>query len=770
MVAAGFESRRRRAEHESEHVTDRSLGPAGHALLDTFVPPLRLTGPDTLDFMVSQASPVDGVAVTLTDPSSGQHHFMYLSANLSAMLGYRIEEILGRPLGMLFGDRLPRRELDAIDAALAEGGQYECSLALRHASGKTVAVHTTHAPLPSLNRHARYRLILFRDLSKQTSERLLADQSLVVESLARGQDLGSLCHQVATHVESRLVDSGRCWLGVATHDDRLEPVVTGDHDLDLVGQSLRLIMSAGDPTSPRCVLVENMPDELAAPLLGSGARALWAFPALNSQNRPVGALVVAHTAEDIPTDDEVRFLDHLSHVVASAVERATVETSLAHRVLHDPLTNLPNRVLILDRLEQALARLQREPSVLSVLLVDIDRFKSVNDSWGSDIGDLVLMEVAQRLLGTVRSGDTVGRISSDQFLMICVAGGEVDAAAVARRVLRTVEDPIGLPEGKELRVSASIGVVVVDDGTQTAATVIGNAESAVGRAVKSGRARFALFDERLQYEAITRQDIEQALHDAIGRRELVLHYQPVCEVASGRMVGAEALIRWDRPGHGLLAPGQFIDVAEETGLIVDLGAWVIDQVASDLARWPRASGRAPVISVNLSARQLADPSLVSTVREALARHRLPPTRISFEVTESMQVDDFEAATDTLDELAAMGCRIAIDDFGIGYATLDYLRRFSVANLIKIDRSFVIGLEDSREDAAIVSASMALARSLDLLVVAEGVESLDQIELLNELGCHFAQGYGLSRPVPLDAVLELWSAEYLFPPPTINLAD
>ncbi|MEM9135042.1 MAG: EAL domain-containing protein [Actinomycetota bacterium] len=749
-------------------MTDRQLGQAGHALLDAFVPPLRLTGPDTLDFVVSQESPVDGVAVTLTDPSTQQHHFMHISANLSAMVGFRVEELLGRPFPMLFGDKLPLDEMKAVDAALADGGQYECALTLRHANGSSVAVHTTFAPLPSLHRQARYRLLLFRDLSQQTSERLLADQSLVVDSLARGQDLGSLCHQVATHIESRLIDSGRCWIGVSALDERLEAVVTGDHDLDLVGEVLRLVMGAGEPTNPRCVLVANLPERLAAPLLGSGVQALWAFPTLDSEAKPVGALVVAHIAEDIPTDEEVRFLDHLSHVVASAVERAAVETSLAHRVLHDPLTNLPNRVLIVDRLEQALGRLTREPSVLSVLLVDIDRFKAINDSWGSEVGDLVLTEVGKRLLATVRSGDTVGRVSSDQFLMICVAGGEVDAAAVARRVLRTLEEPIAVGDEKELRVTASIGVVVVDDGSQTPAAVIGNAESAVSRAIKSGRSRFALFDERLQYEAVTRQDIEQALHDAIRRRELVLHYQPVCEVATGRMVGAEALIRWDRPGHGLLAPGQFIDVAEESGIIVELGAWVIEQVAADLGRWPRVSGRAPVVSVNLSARQLADPSLLPTVRGALERHDLSPVQLSFEVTESMQIHDFEAATDTLDELSDLGCRIAIDDFGIGYATLDYLRRFSVANLLKIDRSFVSGLEDSREDHAIVSASLALASALDLLVVAEGVETLDQIERLNNLGCTYAQGYALSRPVPLDRVLELWESEFLFPPPVIRL--
>ncbi len=745
-------------------MTDRSFESAANAVLDPALPSSPFAGSSELQFVVSQRSPVDGVAVTLADPGSGLHHLLYVSPNLAAIVGQRVDDLMGRPFHLLLTDGDRKADLEAIDAALAEGRQYECPLSLRTAGGGAVAMHTTHAALPALHPGARYRVVLFRDLRQQTSELLLADETLVVESLARGQDLGSLCHQVASHAESRLVDSGRCWIGVSGLDGRLEPVVTGSHELDLVGPLLRLVMTPGEPTSPRCVLVDDLPAELARPLLATGVQALWAFPALDSDEQPVGALVVAHTAEDVPNDDEFRLLDHLSRVVASAVERVSVETSLAHRVLHDPLTDLPNRVLLIDRLEQALARLQRDPSALSVLLIDIDRFKSINDIWGPDVGDLVLTEVGRRLLSTVRAGDTVGRISSDQFLMICVAGGEVDAAAVARRVIDAMAEPVVVDDGHELRVSVSVGAVVVTDGNQAAATVVGNAETAVRRAVQSGRGRYALFDPRLQQEAVVRHGLEQALHRALDADELLLHYQPVCEVATGRMVGAEALIRWDRPGHGILGPGRFIDVAEESGLIVDLGAWAIDRVAADLAHWPRSAGVAPVVSVNLSARQLADSSLVATVREALSRHGLPAARMGFEVTESMQIEDVEAACDTLDELSSLGCRIAIDDFGIGYATLDYLRRFSMADILKIDRSFVVGLLDSREDAAIVSASLALASALDLRVVAEGVEGLNLIELLNDLGCHFAQGYALSRPVPLDEVLALWDKQYLFPPP------
>ena len=376
-----------------------------------------------------------------------------------------------------------------------------------------------------------------------------------------------------------------------------------------------------------------------------------------------------------------------------AIDHASAESDSAYQALHDPLTQLPNRALIVDRISQAMARLERDGTSLSVLLVDIDRFKAVNDMRGVDVGDRVLIEVADRLLAAVRLGDTVGRISSDQYLVMCVAtNGELDAASVARRILRSLADPIRIPDGEDLHITASIGAVVVTeaDADHSPAEVISNAESALATATSVGRGQFAMFEAEHQHDVVRRHEIEQALRNAILNDELVLHYQPLVEVRSGFMIGAEALVRWERPGHGLIPPDEFIGVAEDAGLIVPLEEWVIDRVCADLATWPKVKGRSAMVSINLSARHLEVDTLVPTVIRALQRNDLKPNRVGFEITESMAILDTEAALQNLEKLAALGCRIAIDDFGIGHASLDYLRRFSMASAIKIDRSFVAG--------------------------------------------------------------------------------
>lgn len=716
---------------------------------------------------MSQDAAVDGVAVTLAEPITNEHHLVYVSPSLASLLGYRAEQLLGRSLITLFGTHMAARELESIDAQLQIHSTVETSHLLRSGSGEAVAVHATHTVLPALAPTAGARLILFRDLSKRSAEQLLSDQAFVLESLERGQDLGALCHQVAVQIEDRLGSAGHCWIGVTDPQNRLEPVVTSGGDPEIVAHTLRLVMGSGEPTTARCVLVENLPTGLAQSFEIDGIVALWAFPTLDSKRQQCGALVVAHRGHEVPTDDEVRLLDNLAGVVGAGIERAAAEAVLAHRALHDPLTRLPNRALLVDRLEHTVARLERDPASLSVLLVDIDRFKSLNDSRGPDVGDRVLLEVAGRLLASVRLGDTVGRISSDQFLMICSANVGFDPSIVARRAIRSVQEPITLDSGEELRITASVGVVAVDGPGMSPTAIIGKAESALGSAVENGRGRFVVFEEGQQKAAAARHDIEQALHAAIVKNELVLHYQPVCEIKTGRIIGAEALVRWDRPGHGLLGPADFIDIAEDTGLILPLGAWVIEEVGKALASWPKSSGLSPVVTVNLSARQLADDSLVPLVLEVLERNSLPPVRMGFEVTESMRVDDYEAAVVALTALSELGCRIAVDDFGIGYATLDYLRRFSMADVIKIDRSFVAGLGRSKEDSAIVNASMALATSLQKRVVAEGVETAGQLEILAAIGCHYAQGYALSAPVPLETVLQLWAGGKLFDPPTTD---
>ena len=511
-----------------------------------------------------------------------------------------------------------------------------------------------------------------------------------------------------------------------------------------------------------------------------------------SGHRPVAAVMVA-TGHSSPDRKATVLLEHMAEVLGTAVTHATTEVAEHHQALHDPLTKLPNRALIVDRLGQAMARLDRDGVALSVLLVDIDRFKSINDTYGVDVGDRVLVEVAERLLAAVRLGDTVGRISSDQFLVICVAAnGELDTAAVGRRILRAVSEPIAIGQGRpvdrsisskddrpavidlsrqtidELSITASIGAVVIREAEQRPTTVIGNAESALSRATSLGRGKFAMFKAEDQNDIIRRQQIEQSLRRAIDfgngpGSELALYYQPIVEISSGVMVGAEALLRWDRPGQDVCGPDVFMPVAEESDLVMALDKWVINDVCQSMERWPKLAGRWPLISINLSARILGSETLVPTIREALDRYELPSIRLGFEITESMQVLDMQTALGNLNRLAALGSRIAIDDFGVGHASLDYLRTFSMATALKIDRSFVAGLTVSKEDKAIVTASIAMANSLGLDSVAEGVESVEQLLTLRQMGCKYAQGFVLARPLPLDIVLEIWNRERLYNP-------
>ncbi len=648
-----------------------------------------------------------------------------------------------------------------------EGGPisrlYTTTQTLRCRDGEPVLVHATYTTVPSMTPAAPYVVVQFRDLGRAAAESLLADQAAVVGSLSRGHELGRLCHQVADQVEGEIGDGSRCWLGVVNAEDMLEPVISGDMQFDDVAEILRIVAGSGTESMKRVVSADRLPERFTSLLTQRGVKSLWYVPMLGAGGKVRGALMVA-TPKERPDQAITRSLDHLGAVMAAAVEHATAEADIAHQTLHDSLTHLPNRALIVDRLGQAMARLERDGIALSVLLVDIDRFRTVNDTRGVEVGDQVLLEVAARLLAAVRLGDTVGRISSDQYLVMCVAtSGELDAAAVGRRILRSLSEPINVTDGDPLHITASVGVVVIDEPGASPATIISNAESALARASASGRGQMAMFEADLRRHVIDRHETEQALHRAITHEELVIHYQPLVEIRTGFIIGAEALVRWDRPGHGFLYPPSFIQIAEESELIVPMGNWIIDKVCSDLGRWPKANGRSPVVTINLAARQLAVDTLVPTVVSALQRNGLSPARVGFEITESMEIRDLDAAGTNLNRLSDLGCRIAIDDFGIGHATLDYIREFSMADALKIDRSFVAGLGNSKEDTAIVNASIALAESLELQVIAEGVENGDQLAALRDLGCRYAQGFGLARPVPFDEVLELWGRARLYEP-------
>ncbi|MBV9412022.1 MAG: EAL domain-containing protein [Acidimicrobiia bacterium] len=448
-------------------------------------------------------------------------------------------------------------------------------------------------------------------------------------------------------------------------------------------------------------------------------------------------------------------------VARDITERKNAEEQLVHQALHDALTGLPNRALFLDRLGLALSRLERRPGLAAVFFLDLDYFKVVNDSLGHSAGDQVLVAVADRLQHSLRDGDTAARLGGDEFAVLCddlIDEGE--AVQIAERLGAAVAArPVALA-GRDLVVTVSIGVAFANHSALRAETLLRDADAAMYRAKERGRARYELFDAAMRARAVARLETEAALREALDHDQLSLSYQPEVLLADGTLISAEALLRWAPDARVATVqdgapPTEFIAVAEETGLIVPIGGWVLHEACRHLARWREvAPERAPQsVSVNLSGRQLARSELPDVVEEALSSTGLPPSALCMEITESVLMDDLDVAVGALKALKAIGVEIAVDDFGTGYSSLAHLRRFPV-DILKIDHSFVSGLGRNPEDAAIVRAVLALARTLDLTVVAEGVERAEQLHELRALGCERAQGHLFSAPLSEPAFADL----------------
>jgi diguanylate cyclase (GGDEF)-like protein len=420
---------------------------------------------------------------------------------------------------------------------------------------------------------------------------------------------------------------------------------------------------------------------------------------------------------------------------------------LAHRAAHDTLTGLANRPLLADRLVHALARAQRSDGSLAVLSIDLARFKAVNDTWGHSAGDAVLVEVAQRLTQLVRPGDTVARVGGDEFVVVCEGLDDVeDAIAVAERVVDAVSPPIGVASSS-VAISVCVGIAIHSDEQSTPETLLRDAEAAMFMAKREGPNRWELFDAQLREQVHRRRDTEVALQGALERDELRLMYQPIVRLATGDITGFEALVRWARPGVGLVGPGEFIELAEETHLIHEIGAWVFEQAARQVALWnSQHPDRAPLtISVNVSPRQFGHPGFVERLERIIRRTGVDPQSLLLEITESVLVSGADQGLALLENIKRLGLRLAIDDFGTGYSALAYLRQFPV-DVVKIDRVFMEELGRLAVDTTVVAAIIRLAQVLGQQVIAEGAETAPQMAALYELGCDFVQGFYFAPPL------------------------
>lgn len=430
---------------------------------------------------------------------------------------------------------------------------------------------------------------------------------------------------------------------------------------------------------------------------------------------------------------------------------ANAKEELQFLSLHDNLTRLPNRALLADRLEQEIQMARREKSRFSVLFLDLDGFRRINEAYGHSTGDALLVAAAQRLRAALRTRDTLARMGGDEFVMLANTCEASDAASLADKLVVAMREPFNVG-GYELRVTISIGIAMYCGKASELQDLLKNADAAMARAKELGRDGYCFFEESMSDDAQAQLQILQDLRLAQDRHEFLLHYQPEFEAGTEKVIGAEALLRWNHPTRGLVPPDQFIPLAEKTGLIFQIGWWVLDQACRQMSEWRDKGYGEWSVSVNLSAMQFNHPGLTDMVRDVLREHALEPRCLTLEITESTAMQDAGASLAILQQLDEMGVPISIDDFGTGYSSLLYLKRLPASEL-KIDRGFVRELASDTEDAAIIAAIVALGKTLNLKIVAEGVETREQQEFLTRLGCDSLQGYLLGRPMPAEQFLQ-----------------
>jgi diguanylate cyclase (GGDEF)-like protein/PAS domain S-box-containing protein len=447
--------------------------------------------------------------------------------------------------------------------------------------------------------------------------------------------------------------------------------------------------------------------------------------------------------------DDANFLHGVANIVATAVERQEARNRLTYLAQYDPLTSLPNRRRLAHSLEDAIAAAARAQGRAAVMFIDLDRFKNINDMLGHGVGDQLLVQAAKRLSACARADDVVARLGGDEFALVLPAlDGDGVAAGIAARVIEALAQPFYL-EGQQLFVSASVGIATYPENGRDAETLLKNADTAMYGAKNGGRNNYQFYVAEMHENATQRLQTETQLRQALERGEFLLHYQPKLDLATSTISGFEALLRWNHPQRGLVPPLEFIDILEDTGLILPVGEWVIGEVCRQLKAWQAQGMMVRPVAINLSARQLQQADLAGAVERIVARAGVDPALLEFELTESMLMTNPEAAVEILTRIKALGIRLSVDDFGTGYSSLAYLKRFPL-DALKIDRTFVRDLPDDPDDAAITKAVIRLAHSLSLKVVAEGVENVDQLRELEQYGCDQIQGYYVSRPLAAQA--------------------